>query len=248
MTKVLTILFLFLYVSVASATTVTLQQGTDGYSGATDTVIDYANATTNYASDTTIAVIRPFSGNFDKSGLFKFDVSSIPSTATINSATFSVYHDAVSDADGYAPVIGSDRVFKPWTEAGATHNTWDGTNGWGTVGAANASDVGTDNTGNGTDPDRTATSTDTVSFTGWTAYPAAFIDFDVTALVQAWVNGTINNNGLILRGTSNTQDKAVVFWSSENATTANRPKLVIDYTVGSSSVINNSVWNNAVFK
>ena len=53
---------------------------------------------------------------------------------------------------------------------------------------------------------------------------------DVTSLVQAWVDGTRENYGLLLLALGNTAEMS--FWSSEYSIPAWRPKLIVQYAFG----------------
>jgi predicted phosphodiesterase len=57
-------------------------------------------------------------------------------------------------------------------------------------------------------------------------------DFDVTTLAQDWVDGTLTNNGLLVRGTSAFSTSTFTFASAQSRNVASRPKLVISYRVG----------------
>lgn len=100
------------------------------------------------------------------------------------------------------------RVFKPWVEGtfddvtctgvdnGATWNDWNClAYEWGTGGCTNASDAGTDNSGDGTDYDRKATAESNVNITTANTWYAWNIS---TELATGWYNGTITENGIIL--------------------------------------------------
>jgi len=55
-------------------------------------------------------------------------------------------------------------------------------------------------------------------------------DWDVTALVQAWLNGSRANDGMLLIADGNTVEMS--FWSSEYSLPDLRPKLTIQYAYG----------------
>ena len=61
---------------------------------------------------------------------------------------------------------------------------------------------------------------DNLTLPGW-------LEFDVSSFVEAWQDGTINNNGIY--GYSNGYWENLQYVSSEDANTANRPELVITY-------------------
>jgi hypothetical protein len=80
------------------------------------------------------------------------------------------------------------------------------------------------------------------NFDGVTAYPAGGITpqtgvniFDITALVQAWVNGTFTNQGLMLKVITESGGAAIHNYSSKEDV-ANRPYLEIVYSTNASSL------------
>ena len=105
-----------------------------------------------------------------------------------------------ADENGY---IFNTRVWKYlWDEEDVSYNEWDCTSDfdWATVGCDNASDGGSDNTGDGTGADRMASAIDSVQITftpGWYVW-----DMD-TALVRDWADGTAEEGGVIFIGTLN---------------------------------------------
>lgn len=217
--------------SGAFATEVSFQEGVDSYAGTTDTEIRDANPTSNYGTSTTFSVHRPFTSNWQRTGLLKFDVSSIPSTATVSNATLTLHHNGWAN-DGYGPDISVHRACKPWLEGEATYNRWDNANSkeWGSSGANSSSNPCTDNSNDGSGDDRDSVAEDTVAIQTWTSSGAGDHTWDVTSLVQDWVDGTINNYGMVIRGSDDNEDKIITYDSSEHATTANRPELTVTYT------------------
>jgi hypothetical protein len=60
---------------------------------------------------------------------------------------------------------------------------------------------------------------------------AGFITFELTPqVVQDWLDSPVNNNGLILKSTDETNANRVYYYSSESSTTAYRPRLTVYYT------------------
>lgn len=199
--------FIFLFPLSLSATSVTLQDGLNGYTGTIDTELNTYNRTTNYGSDTTL--------NLDIYGrskdLFKFDVSSIPSGSIINSATFNLYV-IVTNNNGGANWLDLYKLNSLWTEGGATWINSQANVSWGVAGMAS-----------GVDYASTAETSPNVGYTPtneWIAFP-------ITNLVQSWVNGSTPNNGFVLSTDGGPRINAA---SSENGTVSFRPKLTIDYT------------------
>jgi hypothetical protein len=73
-------------------------------------------------------------------------------------------------------------------------------------------------------------------------------DWDVTNLVSGWVNGSITNNGMLLRTTSSSSTM-LFFRSSEYSSSSKRPKLEITYTTASNpnpTVSNATVSSNII--
>ena len=68
-------------------TSVTLQQGADGYEGTTDTYLDLGNATTVWGAADRLRTKT--TENAD--ALLRFDVSSIPAGSTVQNATLRLY-------------------------------------------------------------------------------------------------------------------------------------------------------------
>ncbi len=148
-------------------------------------------------------------------GLIKWDLSSIPSNATIISATLSLY--VYLDESGNERIMSAYRVKRAWTETGVTWNTYDGSNNWGTAGCAN------------TTSDREATNIGTATIP---ASPEVDSEIQITldaASVQEWIDGTLTNNGLLLQVATESNDH-IGYHAHTNATPTIRPKLVIEYT------------------
>ncbi len=114
--------------------------------------------------------VRPDNGG-DRRGLIKFDLSSIPSNATINGATLYLYEkDNKSDQTTYVY-----RVTSSWSESTVTWLTW---------------------TLLGGDFDNSIS-----YFTFLPNQKDCMLTLDITNLVRLWVNGTYPNHGLILYST-----------------------------------------------
>lgn len=157
----------------------------------------------------------------------------LPVNATISSCVCSLYCQN-NNTDGN---VSAYRVFKPWGEgtniwetcntSGASWNDWVCIDfEWGTAGCNNASDAGSDNSGDGTDYDRKATAEVTVNVTTVNTWYGWSIS---TALAQGWYDGTINEEGIILisDGAANN-----TFYSTEYTTDATKcPVWTITYTV-----------------
>jgi len=186
----------------AAAVTVTLQPST------ADTYLDQNTATTNYGGNTTMQVrSQNGSGGSGRNAraIVRFDLSQIPAGATINSATLRLY---MTTAPTQNRTYGAHRITADWTEGGAT---------WSSSGLGNWNGGSFNNTATGT----TTTGTTSNVWRSW----------DVTADVQAWVNGSAPNHGWLVKDASENSNtvRTANFATSENGTSANHPTLVIDY-------------------
>jgi len=81
-----------------------------------DTYIDNNSVDTNYGNKSTMNV----EGD-SFYGMIKFDLSSIPETATIESATISLYYNSTSEDSRY---IDFHRILQDWNESNVTWGNW----------------------------------------------------------------------------------------------------------------------------
>lgn len=176
----------------------------------------------------------------------------VPSTASISSATLTL--TCTGTGNGSAQTVRAYRALKPWIEGngdngvltyaqsqspangGSSWMLWNGTSGWGTPGAANASNSGTHNTGSSSGFDRYTTAEASQTITTCANTP---VDWDVTNAVAKWVLGAAGggweNDGLVIAIDSATEGQAQsqkMFATSENGTASFRPKLTIVYDAG----------------
>ena len=168
--------------------------------------------------------------------LIAFDVAgNVPAGATIDSVTLQM---RVSKEKGSSVTVTVNRLLKDWGES--TSVSSGGFNG--ASGGNGGSAVGNDATW--THPKRTGTVWDTaggdfdptqaastsINSTGtytWSSDSSPALIDDV----QAWLDGTVDNYGWILRGNESSAGTAKRFDSRENSTASNRPKLTIEYTL-----------------
>jgi nitrogen fixation protein FixH len=199
----------------SGTTTVALRDGLNGYSGTADTYIDQTASTTNWSASTTLAMdfLGPYSNSF-----IKWDVSSIPSNATITSAILA-YNVNNTSANPFTVF----RSLRPWVETEATWNIYSTGNAWGLAGSLSSS-------------------TDFVNTALGTMGPHASLGFASTTLnasgiaaVQGWVNGTFPNYGFYITPASSASTDGLGLSQSENATASLRPTLVITYTTAATS-------------
>lgn len=136
---------------------------------ATDTRLWAKNPNTSYASVTSISVDRD-DGGFVSQALVKFDVSSIPSGATVTSATIRFYTNNRSRGQ---------------VKASKMKVNWSGTSTWSTFG------------GNGVQADGTeAESTQSFAFTPSTN--GVYVSANVSTDVQSFVTNASTNYGWLL--------------------------------------------------
>ena len=191
---------------------VTFQDGvspTSGYAGTRDTFIQASAPGANQGGLDYVAVGEEPDGARYRS-LLKFDLSnSIPTGATVQSATLHVYGTWMSTND--AVNISTYKVLKGWTES-ATWNTYDGTNAWATAGCGGA-----------TDRSLTADATTSVTAAGWYTWNLT------SAMVQDWVTNPSANNGILLM-TSDVTTSAKILTSREaGVETGARPYMEVTY-------------------
>lgn len=188
----------------ALSSTTTFQNGTNGYDGTTDSHIRESAPSTNYGSAQSCEADGNETNGTDKSCLIRWDVSSVPASATVQAAsvTLRITNSSSNTYSIYA-------LRRAWAEAATTWNAANQDTSWQTSGALGAEDRGAvigSVTGSGTK---------TVSLN------AAGV-----ALVQAWVRGD-GNFGFVIADSANSDGLAVA--SSEYSTVAYRPKLTIQY-------------------
>ena len=188
---------------------VSLQQGSDGYEGTEDTYILSYQPDMNFA-DSRALIVRQ--GGITES-LVRFDLSELPSPITIKKATLYAY--ALERSNENPMMIGVYPLNRHWEVGEATWIMATAEDAWLWVGAASVpwdregesvSDVGLDRT--------------------FEWYP-----FDVTSLVQRWVDDPDSNKGVLLVGSGNVSVEYRLV-SSDRSSVIMRPKLVIDYVEG----------------
>jgi len=175
------------------------------------------NAAKNYGASTYIGVDNE-NGKREK-GLLWFNLSNISSSATINSAVLELYQTANA---GSAFNVVVYRINNSWNEG-----TADGTVNSGTINGTTWNErwYGTNWDTTGGDYNGIAYSNVSIDTT-----INAWKSWDITALVQGWVNGSWTNNGLILLPEGSSVNNEKQFASSDNTNSSIWPKLTINYT------------------
>ena len=188
--------------------TITLQQGNAGYTGSADTHIYAYEPTSNFSAEGSIRVgLRQYYVS-----LLRFDISAVPANAVVQRATLELYAVGWGGAN---MTIDAYRVLRNMDPAQATWNQAANGSTWGTPG------------GNNTTTDRAAlpeASATTDSLFEWSV-------FDLTSLVQSWLDGSLANNGVMLRGQVPAASDVYYFASAQNSNSQFRPRLVISYRV-----------------
>jgi len=245
MSNKLRVFFLFLSTFLLLAPwTVPAFAATKKISGTTnveDTYMAKDNPDWGYGGSNELVVASKYVGTYYDRALIRVKnvASELGAGATNITAVCSVYcwYNYIDDN------IGAYRVFKPYkegtiyadictgTDKGVSWNDWNCLDlEWGTVGCANASDAGSDNSGDGTDYDRKATAeasaTSVTTVNTWYSWSIS------TELATGWYNGTIAENGIILVGDTTTGGYNK-FYSTEYGTDATKcPFFVFTYTTG----------------
>lgn len=153
-----------------------------------DTYLSQNSPSSHYGTNTTLMVDGddPKGTDKDKRILIKFDLSQIPSGATILSANL-IFRVVDASPNTYK----TQQLKRNWTETGASWNTYDGTNVWGSAGASSST---SDRGGMDLAPFK-------VSGTGTASVP---LNDSGISTVQGWVNGTTPNYGFIIWNSRNT--------------------------------------------
>jgi RHS repeat-associated protein len=153
--------------------------------------------TTSYCSSTHLLVgYHGGTGAHDHRALVQFDLSVLPKDAVILNADFGLTLGFHSTSN--LKQVGVYQVKRAWTNS-MTWNRYDATNSWTGAGASDVNDAATT-------PAAVQTVGDTSGFVDW--YP--------TRLVQGWVDGSIDNRGVLVRDvTPNTTSNELDFSSRE---------------------------------
>ncbi len=176
-----------------------------------DNYIQLNNTGLNYGASTSLIIDRETSKL--QRALLQFDLSALPSNATISSATLQMQATQI----GGLLNISVYEVLNAWLE-GAGSGTADASN-W------NERTPGINWTSTGGDFNGTAVANLNTNSTGQHSW-------NITALVQAWFTGSKINNGLMVASPDGGGNRTATYDSSEGATP---PRLVISYTVSANT-------------
>ncbi len=176
-------------------TTVTL-------ASAADSNLNGASPTWNYGASTSIWIYD--SGN--RRGVFRFNTATIAAGTLLTSAKLRLYVTGMSARSGGTMRLKVHELTRAWTESAVTWNR--------RIAGIDWSSPGGDYQGS-----------DAARLDLPASFNSGWIEFDIKALAQAWVDGAITNNGVIVRG--NDPDRFYVASKEAGASTA--PQLVISY-------------------
>lgn len=206
---------LFRYVRVDKTPIIAeFQNGNDSYTGCTDTFIDSNTPTTANGSATSLVADLDFSAyptiSRTRQVLIKYDLSSIPSNATIIGAYLTVYINTEGK------MFSLHRLLVNW-DGISTYNSLSGgisLDGTDAVSTAEAT-IGVSSATQGID--------------GYTGFIRINLNVDT---IQGWINGNYSNYGyVIVNSITDTTGDGLQIDSSESATQARKPKLTISYTI-----------------
>jgi hypothetical protein len=187
-----------------------LQQGRDGYDGFEDTTLDAWNPDTSQHTDQHLRLRSPDVRRI----LLRADVGALPPGAWIEEATLTLYQGSGGGSSMSTSVYG---LLRPWVHGQATWNRASAALLWAQPGCGAA----------GSDRDAASVAERPIWPTagGYADYP---FDWDVTALVQRWVDDPGANHGLLIEGSAGTALE-FLFRSADYPDVAVRPRLVIRY-------------------
>ena len=190
------------------------QEGVSGYAGTQDTWVNQQNPNTSYGNSGTRTsdddVANSLFSDYRGQALMRFDnmvgAEAVPAGSTVLNATLVI--DVVDDIDTplFNPGFTVHPVLRGWNEA----STWNSLSGGLTVGADLGQQVASflgDNSPNSESMRR----------------------IDITATVQAWVNGTTNWGVAIMPQIISGNDDGIDIRSSENANIILRPRLEVTF-------------------
>ncbi len=195
--------------------------GTITLTATADSYIDKNSTSTNYYNASELRLSG--SSSRTRVPLFKFDLSTIPTGVTINSAYLKTYLSQTADLSSNNPFPATIYPLKrDWVENGVTWTKFNSTTNWGTSGATSS---GTDYVSITSAPTFTSPGTNSSTSAG------TLIQSDIKNIVNGWINGTYTNYGLIIFPTSTSSSSSVYLGSKENTNSpvSYKPLLVVSY-------------------
>jgi hypothetical protein len=176
---------------------VTFQRGAGG--GVLDTYLSSNQPSASHGAGKTLSAGQ--TGASTRRLLLSFDLGSIPSTAQITSVEIQLF-GVVGSGSGALSV---HQAVAPWQEATATWSLF----------------------GNSYDPATLATIGPSTPAPGGPTTPFLLSSPALTGLIQAWVSGAVENDGIVIAPEGSA---AGTFRSSEHPAAEDRPSLTLCYT------------------
>jgi len=177
-----------------------------------DTYISSNAATTNYGNVN--AFQAGYYNTIIRHGLIKFDLSSIPSGETCDSAVLSLWLQA--DLANYAMTFSLHRLLLDWVELQATYNIYSTGNNWPDTAGYGSSSV-----------DMSAMGVSGTISASESLNTEIQITITDKAEFKKMYDGTYTNYGWLIKATEEADTRMWGFHSSEAATSGYRPKLVV---------------------
>ena len=184
-----------------------------------DAQLDNLNSTTNFGTNTGMAVGERNDTAQVYRSLIKFDLSVIPKTARIISAQLTL--TIITDLSSNARDVKIYRVLRDWVESQVTWAQWSTGNNWGLGGCSNSV----------SDFDGSAVWA-TLNL-GAAETGSKVWNLDLTEFTKM-INGTYSNYGWLIAADTQTND-AYIYATSAHGTAGARPKLVVEYAIAGSS-------------
>ncbi len=192
-------------------TTVTLQQGSDGYLGTTDTLLSSYSPTTNFGNNATLLFHSSEYADLIRFAVFASEGGPVPDGATIESASLQIYKDVYNYVYRLYPML------KAWDESQATWVLARTGTAWTVPGAMGAgTDYGTQYDAEFSAP-----------------FNPGWMSFDVTNRLRTIASGGSSNLGWNIIGVSGNNNNRKLYSSEYAIDPSLRPKLVITYSTGS---------------
>ncbi|MBM4429096.1 MAG: DNRLRE domain-containing protein [Chloroflexi bacterium] len=185
----------------------TLQQGVDGYSGCNDTRISEENPNANFVKGELVLGMKGRVGT-----LIRFDLSRIPSYATVLEATLGLLVSNYGQRPDQPIIVGAYPVIRTWTDWAATWYKATAADYWGLPGC---NDILTDRS--------------PVALDAQPMYSLGWYAWDVTAAVSEWVQNPGSNKGLLLQQIGTEVGGEYDIRESEHRYPEERPYLTIRY-------------------
>ncbi len=201
-------------------TTVTLQEGVDGYSGTKDAhLMEFLGYNDNNTGGYHTMEAARFVGSADdadKAIVIGFDLSSISSSARVLEATLELYFIGERGGSGEPKFLSVHRMTEAWVEGdGAVDIYGDEVPGvnWDWLAALPPKFEGK-----------------TIAEERIEAMPDVWYSFDMTSVVRDWIRQATPNHGVLINENNpSSVDGTKQFRTSEYSEVSKRPKLTIRY-------------------